>query len=90
MATVTITTTYESAELKERNLVLATLATYPSQVAIELYQNKTFLAGLDGIDPMLPCFVKEAAVRDVIAMGLIRMMDTVKDIIDAGLIFIHL
>ena len=65
----------EVAAIKERNAVLLRTQTAPIKVGMQLMMSNTFQAGLNALDPEAPCFVRSAAIREVLQRGLFSIID---------------
>lgn len=61
--------------LASRNTILTYLKAAPEEVFVEMLMDNTFQAGLDHLDPSLPCWEHDEVLRRLIYRGLRHQID---------------
>ncbi len=76
MAEVLSTNVFQRAYLAHRNRVIKALEQTSPAVHQLCLRNETFQSGLDAIDPECRSFIQSLKIRDLVEMGLIKMIES--------------
>ena len=68
----------------QRNVVITQFRQLGAKAMYYLLLSNDFQVGLDSIDPDSPRYIKEEAIRNIIVIGLLHMIDCANELISMG------